>query len=65
MTNKEIRQRLGCAPDHPENSPINVFAYEIARLVAEACRQALNDAADDFESGASAGDIRANAERLE
>ena len=35
------------------------------KVRAEARRQALHDAADDFEMGASADDIRCNAQRIE
>ncbi len=63
MTDKEILQRLGCAPDWPAHIPINVFLSNLKSLVAEARRQALHDAADDFEAGASPDDIRSNAER--
>lgn len=36
---------------------------QLDAVAAEARRQALHDAADDFEAGASPDDIRSNAER--
>ena len=63
MTDEEILQHFGMPPGHLAHVPIQVFIRNLKSLVAKARRQALHDAADDFEAGASPDDIRSNADR--